>query len=358
MAGLGIRASLRVYWSLIALLSLTACSALQLEEPTVARSAGGADRPCARAVDLLERRETLSLDGRQLKAYAEACVARGDRPQLGWALLGRAEQYLGDRSASTVALNAALKADPDAGPGIWFAPILALDARATLFAAKGDPIGALNEIDVASGLLVRFTGVRYPELFSRLLSERAAYLALAGEEARAAADFERALLISRSAEQRFNVMRRAGWVELASGRFARAYRRLTQAYDRAPAVPQKLQNALRIYAAEAQGLDPETAERGLRRRLESGKLDLDLYPGLIIRFLLGEIDGETLRQRAREESRLNPAATKAQLDYYLGLRSLLAGETRQARAAFERVVESEVVALPEYFFARGALDRL
>ncbi len=171
-------------WSLIAFLSLTACSAVLPEGLSSAPDVVETDRPCERAIDLLERRETLSLDGRELKAYAEACVAYGSRPQLGWALLGRAEQYLGDRSASTVALNAALKAAPDAGPGVWFAPVLALDARATLFAAKGDPMGALNEIDVASGLLIRFTGTRYPELFSRLLSERAAYLALAGEEAR------------------------------------------------------------------------------------------------------------------------------------------------------------------------------
>lgn len=355
MRGAGLR---KTCWSLMALLSVSACSGLLPVGLSGAPEVVETDRPCARAIELLERRETLSLDGRELKAYAEACVAYGTRPQLGWALLGRAEQYLGDRSASTVALNAALKAAPDAGPGVWFAPVLALDARATLFAAKGDPEGALNEIDVASGLLARFTGARYPQLYGRLLSERAAYLALAGEEASAAADFERALLIARSPEQRFNVMRRAGWAELASGRYAKAYRRLTQAYDMAPALPQKLQTALRIYAAEAQGLDQERAERGLRRRLASDDLDLDLYPGILIRFLIGEIDAEALKERAGEESRLNPAATKAQLDYYLGLRDLLSGETRAARTAFERVVDSEVVALPEYFFARGGIERL
>ncbi|MEQ8652230.1 MAG: hypothetical protein RIC87_07180 [Kiloniellales bacterium] len=355
---LNTRASLGRCWGLAAFLALTACSSLLPETLSVSPKVVEVERPCERAIDLLERRETLSLDGRELKAYAEACVDYGARPQLGLALLGRAEQYLGDRSASTAALNAALKAEPDAGPGVWFAPLLALDARATLFAARGDPLGALNEIEVASGLLVRFTGVRYPNLISRLLSERAAYLVLAGEEERAAADYERALVIARNPAQRFAVLRRAGWADLASGRFARAYRRLTQAYELAPAMPQKLQAALRIYAAEAQGLDRKRAMRGLERRVERDALDLDLYPGIIVRFLLDDIDAETLRQRAREESRLNPAAIKAQLDYYLGLRDLLDGESRSAQAAFARAVDSDVVALPEYFFARGAIGRL
>ncbi len=337
----------------LALAALGACSSLD----TLRTDMTEADKPCARAVELLERRETLTLDGRELKVYAEACVAVGPRPQLGYALLGRAEQYLGDRSASTEALNAAMKSEPDSGPGIWLAPVLALDARATLFAAKGEPLAALNEIDVASGLVVRFTGARFPELFSRLLSERAAYLALAGEEERAAADFERAYLLAGNQGQRFSVLQRAGWVDLAKGRYASAYRRLTQAYDLAPAAPQMLQTALRIYVAEALGLDRARAERGLKRRIEADSLDLDLYPGLVLRFLLEEIDGPTLQRRAGEESRLNPAATTAQLDYYLGLRALLSGDERQGHAAFARVVESDVVALPEYFFASGIIQR-
>ncbi len=340
--------------ALTLLLVLGGCTSLDPDDLQIAEL----DRPCARAVALLERGDTLSLDGRKLKAYAEACVERGDRPQLGWALLGWAEQYLGDRSASTRALNTALKVKPDEGPAVWLAPLLALDARATLFAAKGDPDGALNEVDLAGSLLARFTGARYPDLLSSLLSQRAAYLALAGEERQAAQNVERAFLIARSPRQRFAVLSRAGWVALTRGRFAEAYRRLTQAFALAPAAPQKLQTALRIYAAESQGLGREAARRGLQRRVETAGLDLDLYPGVLIRFLLGEIETADLRRQALQESRLNPAATKAQLDYYLALGALLAGDRDRSRTAFERVLESEVVALPEYFFAQGALGRL
>ncbi len=348
----------RLQAALAGCLLLGACSGLwpdgTPEDPRLA----SLEDPCVAAAGLLGRGETLTLDGRRLKAYAEACLERGSRPQLGWALLGWAEQYLGDRSASARALNAALQTDPDEGPAVWLAPIIALDARATLFAAGDDPRGALDEVDLAGSLLARFTGIRYPDLLSTILVRRATYLALAGEEAEARVTFERALMIASSREQGYEVLRREGWVALSQGRFAAAYRRLTQAFTLAPAAPQRLQTALRIYAAEAQGLGEGPARQGLARRIATAELDLDLYPGLILRYLLGEIDAESLTERADQESRLNPSATMAQLDYYKGLSALLGGEPARAERAFRRVLDSEVVALPEYFFARGALERL
>ncbi len=346
----------------VILFSVAACEGLTTDEDSDTGSGGiveaGLPQPCERAAGLLARADTLTLDGRRLKALATACIDRGARPQLGWALLGIAEQYLGDLSASEDALDEALDRDSDPGSGTWVAPLLAIDARARLLVAEGEPLAALEEVDAAGGLVARQAGSEHPQIFSGLFSERAALLNLAGRPEEAKLSYQRALLLAGSRKQRFNVVRQAGWTALASGRWAAAYRHLNQAYDLAPAAPQQLQLALQIYVAEAQGLDPRRARDSLTRRIEAQGLDLDLYPGLFLRYLLGELTAAEVRRRAGGESRLNPAATTMQVDYYLGLGALLEGNRRNARAAFERVVDSEVLALPEYFFAQDALARL
>ncbi|GAB5467252.1 MAG: hypothetical protein Kilf2KO_02820 [Rhodospirillales bacterium] len=337
-------------------LLLLACQGLWPEEPAGGDAA--AAQSCGRAAGLLQRADTLTLDGRRLKDLAETCVEAGNRPQLGFALIAIAEQYLGDLEASQKAASQALAGEPDRGTGVWLAPLLAFNARANLLAAEGEPLAAVREVDLAGGLLSRLAGARYPNLFSGLLSERAALLVLAGQDERARDSYRRALTFAGSPAQRFTVIRRTASAELSEGSFAAAYSHFQEAFSLAPAPPQALQMALHAYAAEAQGLGQEAARRGLQRRIEKAGLDLDLYPGLLLRYVLGEIDGDQLRDRADSESRLNPAATAAQVDYYIGLEALLAGDRPAAGTAFRRVVGSDVIALAEYGFALGALARL
>ncbi|MEO1192686.1 MAG: hypothetical protein AAFY02_13070 [Pseudomonadota bacterium] len=299
----------------------------------------------------MARADTLSLDARALKRWADACVEADRFASSGEALRAWSGLYLGDLDLTERAVEAVIAAQPEASG--WLPAYLALRAQAVLEAARGRFPQALDLQSLAAAVLLR-AGQSGQE--SRLLAERAALLRAAGQETDAAETFRGALALAGSRLERYRVLRRDGWSALGSGDYARAYRRLSQAFALAPTPPEALYMALQAYAAQALGLGQETARESLRADVADA--DLDIYPGLLLRHALGQITEEEVLARAGSESRQNPAAWQAQAGYYLALAELLAGDRAAAAAGFERVLASDVVALPEYGFAKHALAAL
>lgn len=120
------------------------------------------------------------------------------------------------------------------------------------------------------------------------------------------------------------------------------------------------QNRRRPYAALLQYIATERAgndgEAGLQNIAE--ELDLDEWPGALIRLYLGDTDIDSVMTEAGTNSEQTVAESQCEAYYYVAQHLLLNGDTAKARSYFEKAVETDIRNFLEYTGAKAELDRM
>jgi lipoprotein NlpI len=94
---------------------------------------------------------------------------------------------------------------------------------------------------------------------------------------------------------------------------------------------------------------------------QRGNIDLDKWPGPVIRALLGEITPATAASAAIPlpfSAEANTAAARCEVEFFLGQQHLIRGERDKAAARFEAAIATGVVEFIEYRAAQHELKRI
>ncbi|GAB5467251.1 MAG: hypothetical protein Kilf2KO_02810 [Rhodospirillales bacterium] len=315
--------------------------------------------PCDTAEAVIANSRDGLVQGHRLVDYAEACVRRGDRRDLGQALLGYGLQQIGNpREGLQVLKN--LLSFPDsarvlAPQGGDLARVLGHEARSYFYAASRRWKEATDDLNWA----IEAQTVANPSVTGALLARRGFYRSLEGNGPAAESSFEAAAARWQGSEASSEIAFERGLGALGGGRWSAATRDLGQAFQQTGSDYRRTQAALFAYFADAvislqagQGLG--NARATLDARLSQAPPSDLLLP--FVELLQGRVGPEAALAGAENNPYQNIEASRAQAYLFIGIYHLLRGEGDVAGEAWTRGLATRVTTLPDYLVMQ-ALNR-
>ncbi len=120
------------------------------------------------------------------------------------------------------------------------------------------------------------------------------------------------------------------------------------------------ENRRRPYAALLQYIALERSGGDGTAKLENAakELDLDEWPGALVRLYLGKTDIDSVMTEAETHSGQSVVESQCEAYYYVAQHHLLKGDTAKARGFFEKAVDTDIQNFLEYTGAKAELKRM